>query len=210
MAVVKDPVGYANLALDKIGQKAIASMSPPSTPTEIIVARNFDPVRRSVLRDGVWNFAKKRLVITRDATAPAFDYTDRYLLPNDFIRFLSINGESEIYQTRDYDLSEGYLLLNADNANSVNIRYIADITDVTKWDSLFADLFVLRLAQEISFSFARDESVIARLDKLVMKAEAKALGTDGQERPPKRIQRSKYLAARQRETSYPAWLVDSE
>lgn len=208
MANVASPVDCANISLDLLGQSPIASFTPPRQPSEQIIARHYDQQRRSTLRDGVWNFAKKRIVVTRDAVTPAFDYEDRYLLPNDFIRLLSVNGDSEILQTREYDLSEGYLLLNAGGANSANIRYIADIEDVRLFDNQFIDLFTLRLAQAISYAFTFDENIIARLDKLVTKAEGKALGTDGQERPPRRIQRSVYRAARLRDTSFPAYLVD--
>lgn len=210
MAVVSSPVDVCNLAQDHVGQPPIASISPPGTDAEILIARNYDKNRRQLLRKGVWNFAKKRVLLSRDAAAPEFDYADRYLLPADYIRFLSVGGYSEKDQSKLFDISERYVLINNDGSASLKLRYIADITDVSKWDDLFINLLALYIARDIAYPLTKDEAVVKRINELISIETPDAFGTDGQERPPVRIQRSKWLDARRTGVISPGYYVDFE
>jgi len=210
MAVVSEPIGIINLALDHVGQPSIATIDPPVTKTEIIMARHYDLNRRHMLRKGVWNFAKRRADITRQATAPLFDYTDSYILPNDFLRLLSIQGSSERFQNQAYDIQGRYVYVNAEGASSIHLRYIADVTDVALWDSAFTDLLILYLARSVAYTFTKDESVVKRLNDLIMVETPETFAVDGQERPPIRIQNSKYRDARLGSIISPGYYVDFE
>lgn len=196
MAVPSSPIDICNLALDHFGERSIASINPPSTKPEITMARHYDQVRRELLRKYVWNFAKKRDSISRIGT-PAFDFPDKYQLPNDFIRLLSIGGETERTQKREYDIEGRELLCNGSGAASVTIRYIRDVEDVTKWDSLFIKCMGLSLALDTAYAFSKKKGDVERLNGLLTTELPDAVTIDGQEKPPIRIQYSKYLAARQ-------------
>lgn len=195
MSAPTSAVNIVNLALDHLGQKPIASLTPPVTDEEVIAARWYDQVRRSLLREYVWNFAKERYVAPRTGT-PDFDYTDAYALPNNFIRLLSIGGDWEEIQILDYDIEGRDILLNNDGSNALRIRYIKDEEDVTKFDPLFTSLLALNLALKMAYKFSLRKGLVDQINNLLAIETPKAVTVDGQERPPKRIQRSKWLRMR--------------
>lgn len=198
MGLPAAPVDIANMALDLLGQPPVASINPPeNTDAAKLVARHYDAVRQAVLRKYVWNFAKKRITCTRNGT-PAFDFSDAYALPNDFVRLLSINGDTELQQTTDYDIQGRDILLNASGATSVKLRYIRDEKDVNKWDALFRNIVILTLASQCAYQLTKQKSVVERIEGLLKLELPDAVSIDGQERPPQRIQRSKAIAARTR------------
>lgn len=194
---VKSAVDICNMAMDHLNQKAdIANIETPETDNEVLCARHYNSVLEYVLRNYVWNFAKGRKVIPRDElNTPVFDYTDAYKLPNDFLRLVSFNTHDSLVGL-DFDLTGTHLFLNNDGASSVNLRYIKRVDDVKAFDSGFVQLFSLYLALNLAFKKTAKQTLIDRLEKRIELAEAKIVSIDGQERPPKRIQRSRYNRAR--------------
>jgi len=199
MTVSTSAVAICNKALDLLGQKGeVTNIETPRTEQEIIFARHYDDTRQMVLRKYVWNFATERKRINRDPlNSPDFDYTDAYKLPNDFIRLLSFDDYQSLCEV-EYELSGGYLLLNNNGAASIRLRYIKDVTDVHKFDPGFKYLFSLYLAAAVAYKFSQKQTVLQRIYELIGVEEAKIISIDGQERPPRRVQRSKYLNARKR------------
>lgn len=124
------------------------------------------------------NFAKKRAVINRSGT-PEFDYTDAYALPNDFIRFCNIDDGRSLQErsvNMEYDLSNRQVLLNNSGASTLNIRYVADITDITKWDPLFRELVILQIATKVCYGIAKREKMVERLETLFARKLSEAMG----------------------------------
>lgn len=195
MAEINAAVDICNLALSHLGQKPISGIDSPETQAEAVCALHYNPTRRRLLRDWVWNCAKKRVTLSRTGT-PEFDFTDAYALPNDFVRFLSVGGEYEVDQERDYDIEGSTLLINNDGAASAKMRYIYDLKDVKKMDASFIDTLALLLAVRMSYAFTLKKGLRDELRDMLKEELPKAVTVDGQERPPRRIQRSKYLSAR--------------
>lgn len=198
MTTIISNSGICNLALDYLGERGnVSDIENPTTDEEIVMARHYDTVRRGLLREYIWNFAKKRATISRTGT-PSFDYADEYLLPADCVRLLSISNSDVSYQSlrRDYDIEERKLLINASGAVSLRVRYIYDHTDVSKWDSLFLRLMALYLAEAVAYKFTLKKGVTEQINGMIAQLIPKTVSIDGQERPPRRIQRSKYISAR--------------
>lgn len=195
MAIVEGPTDICNLALDAIGQTGISDVENPSTTTEEIMARHYDTVRRQLLSDWVWNFAKKRQLLSRSGSG-LFDYADAYALPNDFLRFISVNGFDEVTAERDYDIEGRNLLLNNGGAPTIRARYIRDVTDPQEMSAQFINIFALTLAVRVSYKFTLKKSLLEQLKQELAADLMKAVSVDGQQRPPRRVQRSKYLSAR--------------
>lgn len=194
---VKTAVEICNLAMDHLNQKAdIANIETPETDNEKLCARHYNTVLEYVLRNYVWNFAKGRKVIMRDPLAtPEFDFTDAYKLPSDFLRLVNFNGYESLIDV-EFDIVGEHLLLNNEGAPDVKLRYIKRVDDVRLFDSGFVFLFSLYLALNMAFKKTGKQTLMDRLAKQIEIAEAKIVSIDGQERPPKRIQRSKYNRAR--------------
>lgn len=185
-----------NKALDILGQRAdIGNIETPTTENERVCARWYNDTLDFLLRRYVWNFAVARKIIARDMNAtPEFDYKAAYKLPPDFVRFLSVNGFSG-NSLLDYDIANGYIYLNTEDS-SIKLKYIRRETDVSKFDSGFTQLLTLYLAVNMAYRFTNKQTVLDRLQKWIELEEAKIVSIDGQERPPKRIQRSRYRRAR--------------
>lgn len=186
-----------NIAMDHLNEKAdIANIENPETDNEKLCARHYYVVLEYILRNYVWNFAKGRKIIARDAlNTPEFDYSDAYVLPNDFLRLISWDNHNSLIDL-DYDLTGEHLLLNNDEAPSVKLRYIKRVDNVRLFDAGFVQLFSLYLALNIAFKKTGKQTLMDRLAKQIEVAEAKIISIDGQERPPQRVQRSKYRRAR--------------
>lgn len=191
-------VDVCSLALIQLKQDSIVELDPPSSMAEKFCALAYHQVRRSTLRKHTWNFAGKRIVLTpaSDQT-PAFGFSHAYLLPPDFIRFIGrYDEEGEITSFEDFEIENGYLLYDGEDNSGINVRYVYDHDTVGKFDPLFLDLFVLDLAIALAPKFSGTENRQAALIKMRDAVFAEAKSVDGQERPPRRKQRSKWLERR--------------
>lgn len=198
MAIAASPVDICNLASDMIGGDTVADIENPTTDAEKVFSRHYDTVRRETLREYIPNFAKRRAAIDRLVIAVVTDFTDAYQLPSDFIRLLSIGGDAEEDQLEPsrYDLADGMILTNNYNENALEIRYIADITDVVKWDSQFVSLCVKRLALATAMQITADTKIVQLIQAQIDKATPTVYGVDSQEKPPTIINRSPILEKR--------------
>lgn len=192
------PVSLCNLALIQLKQDSIVELDPPTSMAEKFCALVYHQVRRACLRSHPWNFAGKRTVLTpaSDQT-PEFGFSHAYRLPTDFVRFIGrYDDEGEISSFVDYEIENGYLLYDGEDNSGINIRYVYDLETVAQFDPLFINFFVLELAIALAPKFSGTENRQAALVKLREDAFSKAKAVDGQERPPRRKQRSKWLERR--------------
>lgn len=194
-------VDICNLALSHLKQKEITQLDPASTDPEKICALNYQAVRRATLRLHPWNFAMKRASITPDSGTPEFGFTHQYQKPLDFIRFIGFyddqgNRIMSDGNVQDFDLENDFILYNGTDGTAINVRYISDITDVNKMDPLFIQLFAIDLAINMSPRFSGSESRVKVLIPMRTELLTQATAIDGQERPPRRIQRSRFVQAR--------------
>jgi len=135
------------MSLAKIGSKRITDLDTDSSPEAIECRTHFEQTRDSLLRSHWWGFASARAVLSADTETPEFEWSYQYALPSDFMRLKSIyeNGVTNI-NYRNYAI-EGNLLLT--DESSMSIRYIKKITDPTKFDELFVEGLVLKLALKL-------------------------------------------------------------
>lgn len=195
MAAPTAAVDICNLALDLLKQDSITSITPPTGGVDVVCARWYDHARRATLRKHPWNFAITRATLAANATAPAFGYAAAFDLPNDFVRLISIGDDYLDDIRRKYQLEDGQLLYS-DSETEVNIRYVYDVTLVSQFDQLFVDVLAaelaLRMAYKITGSHESEEALKEHLKTIAPEAYA----IDGQERPPQRIQQSKFINRR--------------
>ena len=188
----QSPTDIANISLAHLSTEPIANVEVPGSGNAGILNRQYDLVRQACLREYGWNFAQAYATLTSAGTGTA-NFTNKFELPNDFIR-LNFVGQYRDYPTTEYYMGDRFIYANA--TTSLNIWYNKDVTEVTYMDSLFIDWFSKRLARDVAFAITKKKSEVERMTKLTAEAEVKAASVDGQEMPPKRIQKSKYLNAR--------------
>lgn len=202
MATTSD-VDVCNLALDLLNVAQITSIETPTTSTEELCSRWYDQTRREALRRHAWNFAGKRVILAPDATDPIFGYSAQFTLPTDYIRIMYLNEsviqfDNPIPPSR-FTVEDGRILigdiLGTDPAQ-VQLIYVSDFKAVPQMDPSFISYFSALLAQNMSYKLTQQNSAVERVNALMERAEDRARAMDGQENPPKRIERSRNRRAR--------------
>ena len=190
-----------NRALDLMGQAPVSDIDNPISKEEKTMARWYDVVRQRVLAYHPWDFAEGRYACSRSGT-PLFEYSDKYRVPNNFLELVDLYLEdsdqyySSVYGEIDWSREDNDLLLNMAGANSINIVYTKDVTDTTKFSSLFVAALERRLAADTCFSITRDLKLTAQLVTLSEEDMNKATSIDGQGKRIRRKEFSRAIAAR--------------
>lgn len=182
----------------KVGSQDVTSIENPKTVTESRLSFLYDQTKRYVLREGVWNFARKIVTITSLAEAMPLGFTKVFALPSDNVRFMGImiNGLFIVPRTEDYALADGKIYFRGYSSNTLDLVYIRDINEVRKFDDSFIAAFVLRLAYELSFAESGKSALTNRLLQEYSMALDQAKMVDGQEQKPRIVSRSKWMRAR--------------
>ncbi len=97
-------------------------------------------------------------------------------------------------QDLDYTIEDGYILCN--ETGPLDFVYVYDIMDVTKFSPKFIICFSYRLAQFSGYEITGSQAVVQAMEQLFTKELSTAASIQGQNRPPKRIQRSRLRSAR--------------
>lgn len=177
---VPSVVDVCNSALQKLGAVGILSLSD-NTKNARECSKAFDSNRRAELRKYRWRFAIKRAVLSPLATAPAFDYLYAFPLPSDCLRVIMPYDDP----TNDWTVENGSILTN--QGNTLNLRYIADITDPTVWDSSFYDMLAIALAVDLCETITNSTSKRQLLEQEYKDALATAKSTNAFERMPSNV-----------------------
>lgn len=135
---IQTPIDICNFALKKLGEPfPISFMSPNGFLPERTCYIHYHPSRREVLCANRWKFAT-RMVKLKFETELAGKYG--YSLPNDCLR---VWGLSPLVDCT----IRGRALFCSEP--EITLVYTADEEDVTKFDPIFVEAFVLRLASKI-------------------------------------------------------------
>lgn len=166
-----DAVTISNRALQKLGAARITSLSDNSRNARSCNAC-YDSIRKATLRNHPWNFAIKRAILAADSSAPVFGRARSFQQPADFLRILPPYPEDDI-NSLDW-IIEGQQIYTDDVA-PLNIRYIADITDPSLFDSLFSEALssnmALEMCEELTQSNSKKADISREADRNI--AEAK-------------------------------------
>lgn len=201
MAAASSPVDICNLALDDLKQAPIKSVTTPVSNTEYVCQRNYDTVRRECLFAHPWKFTITRIQLTPNpATTPLFGYAYAYNLPTDYIRLITV-GDDYLGDLRtSFEIESNQLLAAAGDVifdgTTKDVRYMRDVTDVTKFSPGFITYFRLKLAIRMSNKFSVSPAIKKELKEDFAEAATEARSVNGQESRIKRIQVSRTLQKR--------------
>lgn len=201
MAAVASSVDICNLALDDLKQPPIKSITTPNSATEYICARRYDTVRRECLFAHPWKFAIFRIQLTPDPsyTIP-FGYAYAYKLPADYLRIISKGDDYLGDMKSDYVIEDNYLFaVSGDlvfDGTTIDVRYMRDVIDVTKFSPGFVTYLELKLALRMSNKFSISNTIKAGLKEDFKDAETEARAINGMEGRIKRVQQSRVLMKR--------------
>ena len=141
--------------------------------------RAADSVRDYLLSGCAWVFARRTEIPARlSESVPGWRYT--YMLPADCLRVIAVIGQdrrsswggdatcrnisdfSENVELTEYETAGKELYTNRD---VVYVRYTARIEDSSKWDAVFTEAFVIKLAIEVALNVVGDKNIVAILEQ---------------------------------------------
>lgn len=195
MARVTTKTGVANLAITLLKGNPVTSIEPPDKGSKAakLAAQWYDDARREALSETDWDFALKRVQVSASA-APAFGWSASYQLPSDFIRIATIGDEDNPLTSDDFKVEGGFILCN--EPSPINLRYVHDIEDVTKFTPKFLMAFAKKLSSYMSAALTGSLNMAAGLGELADEDMSNAKTLDAQQTPPKKVQRSRWAAAK--------------
>jgi hypothetical protein len=168
-------VQICNMALARIGVSSFISNLNEATNEARICSLFYEPMRDFALRDGLWNFAKKQVLLA-DAGTPPEQWAYKYALPDDFLKARTIlmpgtpvlpgtyevPGQS-IFITEQrvrYEIAnEGGQKVLLTNQPKAMLVYTARVEDTTLYDPIFVSALSYLLASEIAMPLAVQPNV---------------------------------------------------
>jgi len=167
-------VDICNLSLQRLGAKTITALTDDSTAAREC-NRAYSHARDSELRSHPWNFARSRASLAADSATPAFGYAAQYTLPADFLRLLPTRDQ------QDLQIENGKIL--TDDGAPLQIVYIKREDDPNKFDQLFVDLLVARIARDLAEKITQSKTKIEISQSLYEEFRKEARRVNSFERP---------------------------
>lgn len=199
---ISSSTDIGNMALDLLSAGTVQDIENPTSATEELLSRWYEHTRKKLLREHPWNFAIKRAILAASATAPVYGYDKQYPVPSDFLRLLTINDATYTQDvpspTGRFRVESGAILASNiyNDSTSLKITYVSNFTNVSQMDALFIEIMAYELALAIAYKVSENNNNIQRLGELLRDKKSLAKGIDGQEDPPRIIQRSRSRHAR--------------
>ncbi len=161
MAAGDSSTSICNISLIALGEDPITDLSD-NTKRAILCRARYDDVRRGQLRGHPWNCAKKQAQLAAATVGPLFDWTSRYPLPGDFMRFYRESRELDL---DIWDVMDGHIYTNTTGA--LDCLYVYDLQDATKMDPLLVHAIAFDLAAELGMALTQNSTrVELALEKL--------------------------------------------
>lgn len=124
-----------------------------------LINNQYDITLAETLADSGWNFAIKRASLTKLATVPLYEFACEYTLPTDCLRVLSVEPEGTRFKVED-----GKILTDS-VATTMFIKYIYKNITTTTYAPLFNKVFILKLAEDISFGLVQSQALQEKITK---------------------------------------------
>ena len=179
-------VDICNIALSNLGDQKITSMTEANARARACNLR-FDDTRDAVLRSHPWNCATSRATLAVSGT-PDWVYDNSFALPTDCLRVLEVDDPDEEWKI------EGRNIVS--NGSTIKIRYIAQITDTTLFDSTLIQAIALKLGWEIAEQLTGNLDLKRELWQKYQFAMSEARSNDAMEGTPEKIEADEWLLAR--------------
>jgi hypothetical protein len=148
-------VDICNLALARLGDNAtVASIDPPEGSAQAEhCARFYAVARDSLLEMHAWKFATRRVLLAK-LTVPSWDWSFAYAEPTGALKLLGVlpaaasnDAETQPYEAESDATGAAIILTNQEGAS---LRFVARVTDTTKFSPLFVDALAWLLASYLA------------------------------------------------------------
>ena len=171
-------VDICNRALSRLGTRATISALDENSTEARTAFIWYAATRDTLLRAHDWNFARRRVVLAEQGTAPT-GWTFRYALPTDCIRLLRLASANPDSGPARFevagDATSRFVLCDEPAAEAV---YTARVDDPNLYDAGFASALVDQLAAHIAYPITQKTETAVRLAQLARVALADAMAAD--------------------------------
>ena len=179
-----------NFALSAIGSKRITAVTDDNERARVCDLF-YDQARLETLQAHPWGSATARASVAADATAPTWGYDNRYLLPSDFVRAVSIDSASR----NKWEIEGAYLVTNEDSP--LSLKYVYDLQDTTKMSPTLVAAISLKLAVYIVERLVNESAnKKAQLELKFQETLRSGKHLDGRERSPQPLADTSWILAR--------------
>lgn len=182
-------IDICNMALGYLNVKPIMSLDEMSEPARKC-RLYYDHLRRKLLRDYPWGFAKKLLELARVDEGGTPNRRFMYAYPNDCISIVSLydkKGNRYVCNEKDIEKYETFLLddnshvIGCDLSNAM-LEYVADVRETAVFSADFTDALSHLLASTLATSLVSDQHLQQLEYQLFQLSFAKAKASDARER----------------------------
>lgn len=175
-----------NAALMRLGADTITALTDDSKKARLCNA-HYDRIKKDLIISHFWNFAIKRTDLVLDHTDPAFEYSNQFDLPSDYLRVFKLYPEDI-----EYKIEGNKLLCNEDAAQMI---YVADVAE-SFFRVYFEQALILKLAVELSYTIIQSNQTSMRLIAEYEEALRNAKLFDAQEGTPDEFEADLWLNVR--------------
>lgn len=184
-------ISICNYALRLVGGDAITAIDDNST-NGARCNDIYEHLRDDLLRGHTWNFATKMASLSKNATAPTFEYDYAWDLPSDWLRTISVHDNDAGSGVLDYlEMEVNSTSVIAASSESVYLKYVYQHTTESRWPSDFVMAFQLSLARDLAIPVANSNTLHDKLEDRASRALIRAKSADALGNPaPKRPQGS--------------------
>lgn len=187
--MVASVVSICSNASLMLGGQTIASLSEDSDRARL-ASNLFEPVRDNLLRRHPWNCAIKRVVLSPDVDAPAFDWAFQFTLPDDFMKVLSVG---EAGAENEFRIESGKLLMD----DSVcYLRYVFKNTNPATWDAMLVWGMTECMRAVFAYPITQSTSLAQLAETVTRDVLKQARAVDGQDDTPESFGDSPLLNSR--------------
>ncbi len=171
-------VDICNRALSRLGTRATIAALDENSAEARTASIWYAATRDVLLRSHDWNFARRRVVLAEQGTAPT-GWTFRYAFPTDCVRLLRLasatpDGGSARFEVAG-DSTRRFVLCDEPAAEAV---YTARVDDPNLYDAGFASALVDQLAAHIAYPITQKTEIAVRLAQMARAALADAMAAD--------------------------------
>lgn len=179
-----------NLALSHLGDSAnVSSIDPPEGSAQAEHCARFYPIARdAMLEMHDWGFATRRAQLALLAEDLDTQWSYVYAQPVGVVKRVAIllpeakDDDAQLYETESLD--DGSIVIYT-NAEEAVLRYVAQVTDTTKFTPLFVNALSWLLASHLAGPIIKGDSGVAagrECFKTFTGEFARATGSDSNQR----------------------------
>lgn len=197
-------IDICNLALSHLGDTAtVASLDPPEGSAQAEHCARFYPIARDTLLELYqWQFATRRTLLAQ-LVAESGPWSYAYAAPSDALKLLAVlpDGADSSTEGVDFEPEVGpsgeYLILC--NTPEVSLRYVALVTDTTRFSPLFVMAVSWQLAALLAGPLLKGDAGAAEAKRCTSMAQAfiaKAAESDANQRQHKPVHNVPWMTGR--------------